>query len=225
MHPPLRLPAILSAVAVLTLLGSGVSLRAADDDAAARKAAAAELVAGLHLQQFVESTAKRLLQSLDMTVDRLEKQSNAKPEQVTEANTSRDELHTMVTQQVNWEAMKADLTQMYADDFTVDELKEIGAFYHTPAGTKLAEKQPELNEKASKAIQQRASAIAPAVQQKIRAIAMKLRPVTPPTPASLVPGPVGPAVPTPGVVTPAVPVAPPPAPSAETPKPATPPAP
>ena len=221
MNVSLRLTAALPAFAALLLLGSHTPLRAADDDAAARRAAADELMTSLHMQGFIESTTKRIVQSLDVTVDKLEKQPSAKPEQVADADKMREELHTMVTQQVNWDAMKGDLAQTYADDFTVAELKDISTFYRTPAGAKLADKQPELTEKVNKAIQQRAGAIAPAVNQKLRALAMKMRPVTPPTPVSPATGPVGPAVPPttpalaplspPTLTPPPAPVAPPPA--------------
>ena len=200
MIPSLRLPATLTAFAAFLLLGPGLSARAADDDAAARKEAADELLNTLHMSQVVEATSKRMLQSLDGVTDRMEKTPNAKPEQVAAAQALRQELHTMVGQQLNWDAMKADVVQAYADEFSLAELKEVSAFYHTPTGMKIADKQEDLNEKMGKAIQQRSAALIPAIQQKIRATSMKFRPPVPP----VAPAAGAPPVPGPMVVSPAV---------------------
>ncbi len=202
MIPTLRLPAVLTATALL--LGSGVSLRAADDaapsaspavtvvvtpapapdpEAAARRKTAETLLDTLHMQATVDMASKRMLQSVDQVADRMEKQPNATPEASAEAKKLREELHTLITQGLGWETVKPDLVQAYADDFTVAELKEVDAFYHTPVGQKLVDKQPALTEKLGKTMQQRSMALIPAIRQKIQAATAKTRPTPPPAPS------------------------------------------
>ena len=197
MIPTLRLPAALVAAALL--LGPGASLRAADDatpgttpatatpdpEAEARRKAAEVLLGTLHMQATVEAASKRMFQSTDQIADRMEKQPNATPEAIAEAKKLREDLHALITQGLGWETVKPDLVKAYADDFTVAELKEVDAFYHTPVGQKLVDKQPALTEKLGKTMQQRSMALIPAIRQKIQAATAKTRPAPPPAPAGL----------------------------------------
>lgn len=45
---------------------------------------------------------------------------------------------------LSWETLKDDLTKVYTDVFTEDELKQITAFYNTPVGKRVVAKMPEL---------------------------------------------------------------------------------
>jgi len=44
----------------------------------------------------------------------------------------------------SWDILKHDMFVMYAREFTEDELKQLTAFYKSPIGMKLNQKQPEL---------------------------------------------------------------------------------
>ncbi len=230
MIPTLRLP--VAATAAALLLGSGPALRAADDatpsptpavsvivtpaptatpdpETAPRRQAAEALLNTLHMQATVEMASKRMFQSVDQVADRMEKQPNATPEAVAEAKTLREDLHALIGNALGWETVKPDLVQAYADDFTVAELNEVDAFYHTPVGQKLVDKQPALTDKLGKTMQQRSMALIPAIRQKIQAATAKTRPTPPPAPVG-----VPPIVPPPAPVTTAPVPAPPAAASA-----------
>jgi hypothetical protein len=47
-----------------------------------------------------------------------------------------------------WDSLRDDIIAIYFDAFNEEELKEILAFYRTPAGRKLVEKMPELTSKS-----------------------------------------------------------------------------
>jgi len=49
----------------------------------------------------------------------------------------------------NWETMKAELSMMYASEFSEADLKEATAFYNTPAGKRFGEKLPILTQKGA----------------------------------------------------------------------------
>jgi len=44
----------------------------------------------------------------------------------------------------SWDILKHDMFVMYAREFTEDELKQLTAFYKSPVGMKLNQKQPEI---------------------------------------------------------------------------------
>ncbi len=198
LRPAAVLPLILAAV---LLPGPCASLRAADDDAAPRRAEADELLKAMNVGQSVSMASKRMLTSMDGIADRLSKQPNLTPEQTTDIQKFRDDMHALVDQQLGWDAVKGDVVQAYADDFTEAELKELTAFYHSAAGQKLVEKQPEFTEKLSKAMQAKSVALMPSIRQKIQAINAEVHPPAPKAAAAPAAGPA--ASPAPVVMIPA----------------------
>lgn len=58
---------------------------------------------------------------------------------------------------VSYDAIKDDLAEMYANDFTAEELKEMTAFYHSKLGKKMLEKTPSLMQKSMQFGQERVS--------------------------------------------------------------------
>ena len=64
--------------------------------------------------------------------------------------------------------MKADITRIYSEAFTKDELNQISAFYDTPIGRVLLAKQPEVQQKMQATIMPRMAQLGPKVQQMAR---------------------------------------------------------
>ena len=50
---------------------------------------------------------------------------------------------------MTWDAMVPELTKLYTSTFTDDELKQMAAFYGSPAGKKSLEKLPELMQRTA----------------------------------------------------------------------------
>jgi len=65
--------------------------------------------------------------------------------------------------------LKQDMAQIYAEEFTEAELKEITRFYLTPVGKKTIEKLPALQQKGIAVAQQKLQAHLPELQQTIQA--------------------------------------------------------
>jgi uncharacterized protein len=61
--------------------------------------------------------------------------------------------------------MKADITKVYSETFSKEELNQISSFYDTPLGQTLLAKQPEIQEKMQTAMMPRMSELAPKLQQ------------------------------------------------------------
>lgn len=59
----------------------------------------------------------------------------------------KDVMREFFTKHISYEALKDELVQIYVDEFTQDELKQIAAFYKTAEGKKMIEKSPSLMNK------------------------------------------------------------------------------
>jgi hypothetical protein len=56
-----------------------------------------------------------------------------------------DLLREFLARYVTWDALKDEYAELYAGAFTEEELREMAAFYRTPAGQKLARATPQLS--------------------------------------------------------------------------------
>jgi hypothetical protein len=76
-------------------------------------------------------------------------------------------MNTYLKKYISWDVLKPDLTMMYAREFTEAELKQLTAFYKTPLGMKLNEKQPLLMQTGMNIGQQAVAAHQGELQQMI----------------------------------------------------------
>ena len=61
----------------------------------------------------------------------------------------------MIRESLGWESLKPEYVRIYRESFTEEELKDLTAFYQTPTGRMLIEKQPILENKLGAALDQR----------------------------------------------------------------------
>jgi hypothetical protein len=59
-----------------------------------------------------------------------------------------DKVMEMCAEEMKWEKVKPDYINLYAETFSAEELKELIAFYQSPAGKAFMAKQPELMQKS-----------------------------------------------------------------------------
>ena len=81
-------------------------------------------------------------------------------------------MKVFLTKYCSWDALKSDLFVMYAREFTEAELKQLTAFYKSPVGIKLAQKQPLILQ-TSMALGQKATVDHQAELQQMMTEAMK----------------------------------------------------
>lgn len=67
----------------------------------------------------------------------------------------RDRLMTFLEKYIGWNAIKGDLTRMYMQTFTEEELKTINDFYITPTGQKVITTVPQLVQERNQLAMQR----------------------------------------------------------------------
>jgi hypothetical protein len=66
------------------------------------------------------------------------------PEEQRRVDAAMERLWILMRSELSWQAMGAEVSQMYADVFTQDEIDAMLAFYGSPAGRAVIAKTPEL---------------------------------------------------------------------------------
>lgn len=76
---------------------------------------------------------------------------------------------------MSWESLKDDMAEIYAEEFSIQELKELTAFYRTPTGRKAALLLPQLMSKGAELGMRRVQEHMPELQQMIAKEAEKIK--------------------------------------------------
>jgi hypothetical protein len=84
-----------------------------------------------------------------------------------------------LTNDIKWEELKPLLVNLYIQEFSEKELTELIAFYQSPIGKKMVEKQPLLMQKASQVGQTYATSKQESLQTKMNAVIAKYQPAKP----------------------------------------------
>lgn len=112
-----------------------VALTAAEATAQSRTpahtAAAIELVESMNLRATLESSLNTML--------RMQIQSSPELEPFEEV------MRAFFQKYVSWDALKDDYVELYAQEFTEPELRQLAEFYRSPLGRKVAEATPRLS--------------------------------------------------------------------------------
>lgn len=107
-----------------------VRTQAADQPDAARKEAAMEMLLAMKMDTVMDESVRTAL----------DQQIAANPQIAKHKQIMSD----FMMKYISWAALKNDLALIYAEEFTVEELKEMTAFYKTPTGQKVSQKLPLL---------------------------------------------------------------------------------
>jgi uncharacterized protein len=125
---------ICTTLAALALVFVG-SLPAARADEKSHRAAAEEMLQAANTEQTMQA-------AIDQVLD---VQIKANPELAP----VKGVMKKFFAKHLSYAALKDDLIKIHMEQFTETELKEIAAFYRTPAGKKAVEKLPILMQKGS----------------------------------------------------------------------------
>ncbi|PJJ48109.1 DUF2059 domain-containing protein [Hymenobacter chitinivorans] len=120
---------------------------------AKQQQAAEELLQVMHME---ENTNKSIDQMVTMQVQQRPDMKAVEPE-----------LRTFMTKHMSWATLKDDMVQLYATEFTEKDLRSLTAFYKSPTGQKLLDKQPELLRATMRLGQERLQQNIPELQQLI----------------------------------------------------------
>ncbi len=105
------------------------------------KEEASLLIENMNLKAILDQTIEQMLQI----------QLNSKPE----LKPYKDVMLRFFAKHMSYESLKPELIDIYASEFTANELRELNVFYSTPTGRKIIEKTPELSAKGAQLGSQR----------------------------------------------------------------------
>jgi uncharacterized protein len=136
---------------------------AARADDASHRAKAKEMIEILHMERMVSSLMDNAMkQTTSVTAQRYGGQMPPDV-QVSLANFQK-KLATLMEPQVGWTGVEPEFIRLYTETFTEEQLDQMLAFYRSPTGKALVEKQPMINEEAAKLLQARAATLQPQVR-------------------------------------------------------------
>jgi hypothetical protein len=135
---------IAAVAAILFLSFTATKAQSGPPTASALKAAEEMLIASGGKEQF----DKNIVAGVEQMSAQIPEDKRAKFVEV---------MKVFLTKYCSWEALKNDLFVMYAREFTEAELKQLTAFYKSPVGVKMSQKQPLILQ-TSMALGQKAAA-------------------------------------------------------------------
>ncbi|MBY5993158.1 DUF2059 domain-containing protein [Ferrimonas balearica] len=111
--------------------------------------------------------ASRTEQMLVTVLDQIQANMLAQnPEMVAHAQVMRD----FMAEHLSYDAMEPELIALYAEAFTVAELRELAFFYRSPVGQKSLDLMPELMQKSNALTINRLQAHLPALMARLEAL-------------------------------------------------------
>ncbi len=158
-------------VARITLVSEGSVTNAPAAPTPATLADATALMNKIHLEDVLERAVSQQRKMIGASVGSIGKNfPNAAPEDVA---TLEKNIMDMVNASLDPVKMKEDVTKIYSETFSKDELDQISAFYDTPFGQVMLAKQPEVQAKMQTAMMQSAGQIGPKIQKMARDFAIE----------------------------------------------------
>jgi hypothetical protein len=148
----------LSGIFIMFLL---LALRPADAQQDQQHQLAEEILTLTHVAERTQKMFDNLKQMQIAKIDSMK----LPPEMHNLANTYREKLSEIMTQEMSWSKVKDDYIKMYADTFSVEELRGIITFYKSPAGQAFLTKTPKLLEHSMQVAQRHMQNVAPKIQE------------------------------------------------------------
>jgi hypothetical protein len=153
---------------IAVLMVSGVISVTAQESQ--RRALAEELLTVMKMQDAIEKSFDVAKQMIPAQMEKMAQEAGdtAAPADM-QGLTGR--MMDMIAEEFSWNKLKADYIALYAETFTEQELKDMVAFYKSPAGQAYINKQPELMKRSMELTQKLMMKIMP----KIRAMTEDVR--------------------------------------------------
>ena len=153
-------------IVLLLVLVAYLPLNAHADEAS-RHAKAKEMLRLLHTGQLLDQTMKRMMDQEAMATARNLVKNTANPEDRAKLDEFQKKISQLMDSQMGWKALEPDYVNMYANNFTDEQLDAIIAFYKSPAGVALVDKLPMLTSQAMQIAQLKMAAFQPQLRQML----------------------------------------------------------
>ena len=134
---------------------------------ASRRALAEELLNLMQARENIEKSFTMFKQMIPAQMEKMGKamgQDNVPADVSLQKQKQTEKMWDMLALELNWDKVKDDYINLYAEIFTEEEMNAIIIFYHSPAGVALIKKQPELMKRSMELCQDRIRKIGPKIQ-------------------------------------------------------------
>jgi hypothetical protein len=139
-------------------------------DEASRRVKAQEMVSLLHMdalmQQMMDAVQKQVSTMAEQLCDK-----KRTPQQQALFDDFTKKAFTLIESRMGWKAIEPEILDLYARNFTDDELDGILAFYRSPAGISMVAKLPAMTTESAQISQARVIALTPELKQMIQEFA------------------------------------------------------
>jgi len=144
-------------------------------DEASRRAKAQEMLGLLHMDRLLDQMMNNMLDQMSTVTKQLGGR-NVKPEDQTRVDEFQKKVFQLIQSQMGWKALEPEYVDIYAKDFTDEQLDAILVFYKSPAGVALIEKLPTLTTQGTELAQARVATLMPQLKQLIADFAKNASP-------------------------------------------------
>jgi uncharacterized protein len=152
-------------IALLLTLVLSLPLTAHADEAS-RRDKAQEMLALLHMDRLLDQTMNNMLAQMS-TVTKQLSGNKVKPEDQAKIDDFQKKVFQLIQSQMGWKTLEPDYVDMYAKNFTDEQLDAILVFYKSPAGAALVDKLPTLTAQGTELAQARMTALLPQLRQMV----------------------------------------------------------
>jgi len=148
----------------LTLATAKIATAEGAQGTPATVADAAAVVDRMHFEELIAKTMEGQKKAMAGMTQKMAQQSGSKidPKDLEE---HQSKIMDAMIEAMNLPQLKKDITEIYAQTFSKEELTALGDFYATPAGQAMVDKQPIVQEKLQAAMMPRLMAAMPKIQQ------------------------------------------------------------
>jgi uncharacterized protein len=151
-------------------------------DETTRRAKSKELLSLLHMDRLMAQMMDNALQQVAAMTQQMSG-NNATPENKARFDDFQKKVFKLIGDRMGWSAMEPAYVDLYARNFTDEELDGIIAFYKSPAGVALVEKLPSLTSQGTQLAQERMATIQPQLLQMASDFAKSASAAAPAQPA------------------------------------------
>jgi uncharacterized protein len=116
----------------------------------------------------VQKMSESAIEQMKNMMAGVAKQTNVSPGASERAKAAQDKMFALIEGEMSWDKMKAEYARVYAEVFTPEEVKGLIAFYKSPTGQALLDKQPILMQKTMEMAQKRMVDLTPKIQEMIK---------------------------------------------------------
>jgi uncharacterized protein len=159
-------------VSRVTLAADAATIGGAAPALPATVADAEAVLTKMHFEEMMERAMDRQKKMIASQFQKMTGQMTAQGVDPAEVAAFQSKITNEVFSVLDAKTLKGDVSKIYSEVFTKQELEQISAFYSTPLGEMLNSKQPEVQDKLGAIIQERMMEVMPRVQKMGQEFAM-----------------------------------------------------